>query len=130
MGYDHIPGHAAWKFVFKDMVVYRNRNREAPRYYWKYRDRQSFTVYARGHSGGWEFVTENIPLDKCPCGGAFETSNGEIFRYQEYPLVNTIDSISAMMNSPVLCQICYYKGELKAGRWAPRSVKKHLGLET
>lgn len=99
-------------------------------YYWKNRDGHSFSVYVRTING-WEFVASRTLSDKCQCGRSYDdTANGEVFKFQEHPLVNTIEAISALIRSPTLCQVCYYKIELKEGRWAPKYVKRQLGLET
>ncbi len=130
MGYKHTPGYATWKFVINGKIIYRHKNADALKYYWNNRDQYSFTVYVRTKNG-WEFVARRQLSDRCQCGRSYdETANGEVFRFQEHPLVMTIKALSELMSSPILCQVCYYKRELKEGRWAPKYVKKQLGLET
>jgi hypothetical protein len=123
-------GHAVWKFQFKTNVIYRNKNHHALKLYWNNRDRNVFSVYVRSLEG-WKFVVNHTPSEKCKCGREYnDTPNGESFRFQAHPLVFTIESVSNVMCSPTLCMICYYTQELKKGRWAPKHVKKTLGLET
>lgn len=130
MGYDHIPGHAAWKFVTKDKIIYRQSNVHAMKFYWDNRDWHSFRIYVRTPRG-WEFVHNHVRTDKCQCGRFYDdNSSGQVFKFQEPPLVHNIKAMSITMRSPILCQICYYKGELKAGRWAPQYVKRQLRLES
>jgi hypothetical protein len=128
--YPHTPGYAVWKFVLGTKFVYRARNHDALKLYWQIRDRKSFDVYVRT-TNGWEFVTTNIPSETCNCGRRYDqTPTGESFKFQEHPLVYSIEAMRATISSPTLCMICYYKGELNKGRWAPKYVKKEIGLET
>lgn len=123
-------GHATWKFQLGERLIYRVKNIDALRLYWELRDRKSFSVYVRTING-WEYVATHNPSDHCICGRAYDdTPNGEQFKFQEHPLEYTIAAMTDLMKSPVLCQVCYYRGELKAGRWAPKHVRKQLGLET
>jgi hypothetical protein len=131
MGYYHVPGYAVWKFVTEKVVIYRKKNYDALKWYWKYRDVEPFTVYVRSRSDGWDLVTVNTPSDRCQCGRLYtDNATNEPFKFQDHPLVLNIKTISETMSSPMLCQICYYKGELQKGRWAPKYVKQQLGLET
>lgn len=123
-------GHAVWKFQFEKKLVYRNKNRDALKLFWKARDVQPFNIYVRTLNG-WRLVASHVPSERCVCGREYDdTPNGETFRFQSHPLVYTIESISETMSSPTLCMICYYREELKEGRWAPKHVKRELGLET
>lgn len=124
------PGRATWKFQLGERLIYRVKNYDALKLYWELRDRKPFIVYVRTQQG-WEYVATHEPSEYCICGRAYDdTPNGESFRFQEHPLEWTIDAMTVTMKSPVLCQLCYYRGELKAGRWAPKHVQKQLGLET
>jgi hypothetical protein len=125
------PGRVTWKFVLENNVIYRLRNDDALKIWWDLRDRKAVTVYSRGRTGGWDFVVEHVPSDKCNCGKYYDdTPNGEPFKFQEHPLEYTIVELTKTMRSPILCMMCYYKGEIEHGRWAPKSVRDQLGLET
>lgn len=118
-----------WRFTHLDRVVYVTKNIDASRYYYSFRDKEQFKVEVNKKDPAWVFVVENIPREQCGCGKSYELPNGELFKYQEAPLVTNMKNIIAMMQSPVLCQMCYYKVEINNGRWAPKSVRKELGLE-
>ena len=122
--------HPTWKFTFPDRIMYLERNRAAMGFYWRNRDVHSFKIEVRSQKGGWDFVTHIVPSDTCKCGRSYEIENGELFKFQPELLIATIAEMTKIMLSPVLCQICYYKGELEAGRWAPKNVKRELGLES
>lgn len=123
-------GYVTWKFVFTDRVIYRLKNYDALQVYKYYRNTQPFTVYFQARKG-WELVTSCEPSDYCQCGRSYtDTPNGEPFQFQDHPLEFTIRALAELMKSPVLCIVCYYKDELKHGRWAPLYVRKILGLET
>lgn len=125
------PGYATWKFVTKDKVIYKVRNYDALRLYLDYRDLYALTIYVRTKEKGWKLVVSRTPTDKCQCGRYYtDTPNGEPFMYQEYPTEYTIVVLSELMRSPTLCIMCYYRVELKEGRWAPKYVRQQLGLET
>jgi hypothetical protein len=118
------------KYIIGEFFVYRVRNYDALKIYWSIRDKKPFDIFVRTLNG-WELVTTNVPSDICNCGRRYDqTPNNEIFKFQEHPLEYTIEALRQTMSSPVLCMICYYKGELEKGRWAPKYVKKEIGLET
>lgn len=123
------PGHAAWRFTLPNKIMYFVSNSAAWKYYCSNIDYGSFKIEARTNKG-WKYVTTYNASDTCQCGRSFVLQNGETFRYQDPPVPLSISGLSEVFNSPVLCIICYYKGELKAGRWAPKLVKRELGLET
>ncbi len=123
-------GHAVWRFTLPNQaIIYINSHREAWKYYYRNLDSGSFKIEARTRQG-WIYVASYVANDTCHCGRSFTMQNGEIFRHQDPPIPFTVSGLSEVFNSPVLCVICYYKGELKAGRWAPKMVKRELGLET
>ena len=122
-------GHAVWRFNLPNKRIHRNTNADALKWYWSARDIESFIAYVRTVEG-WKKVVSSSPAEQCGCGRAYDnTPSGEPFRFQEHQLVYTIESVSSVMCSPVLCMVCYYKNELNEGRWAPRFVKRELGLE-
>lgn len=128
MSYKFPAGMVNWRFTHTDRMVYKTKNLDASRYYYAFRDREQFKVEANGIEG-WFFVIENIPRDICHCGRSYTLDNGEPFKYQEAPLVTNMKNVVAMMRSPLLCQVCYYRTEITNGRWAPKSVRRELGLE-
>jgi hypothetical protein len=124
------PGRATWKFEVNNKVIYRLRNRDALNFYWANRDQDVFNAYVRTKEG-WQFVLRHDPSQLCQCGKPYDdTPNGEPFRFQEPVLEYTIEELTKLMHSPVLCMMCYYRGEIKAGRWAPKYVRQRLGLES
>jgi len=124
------PGQAVWKFVSPDRVVYRNSNASALKYFWQIRDKEEIVIYARLPTG-WEYVFTSQPRERCACGRDYDdTPSGETFRWQEPGKFNkTIKDVISIMKQPVLCMICYYGKEYKAGRFCPKYVKQQLGLD-
>ncbi len=128
--YGYKRGQAVWKFVLPKAVIYRNKHAHALKLFWEIRDREPFKLYVRT-SKGWEFGVEHTPRDKCICGREYnDNPSKEVFRFQQQPAGLTIENVIKTISEPALCQVCYYKLELKAGRWAPKYVKRVLGLET
>lgn len=122
--------HVLWKFIYDDKLVYRNTNYSALKFFNYLRDSKPyFTVYNVTRKG-WELVVTRTFSDTCNCGRKYDdTPNGELFRFQESPVDLTTKSARQYMCDPLPCMICYYKSEIKAGRWAPKYVRQ-LGLET
>lgn len=121
--------HVSWRFTVDGRIIYFETNLAAWKYYsWK-RDVASFKIEARTNQG-WKYVTNYIISDSCQCGRSYTLANDEIFRFQEAPAPLTIALMSETFCSPLLCIMCYYKNELKVGRWAPKAIRRELGLET
>jgi hypothetical protein len=128
--YGYKEGMAVWKFVLPKAVIYRNKHNHALKLFWEIRDRWSFKLWVRTPNG-WEFAVEHTPRDKCICGREYDDNpSKEPFRFQQPPDILDTANVIKTISEPALCQICYYKAELKAGRWAPKNVKRTLGLET
>jgi hypothetical protein len=130
--YGYEEGHAIWKFHFPGKVVYRNKNRHALQLYYKERDWQQFDIYTRNSAGGWKLVAHNRPSKTCQCGRYYDDNPyGEMFKYQSTAFTSsTIEGMTQIMLSPVLCMLCYYKLEYDAGRFCPKLVKQELGLDS
>lgn len=130
-----IPGRALWKFVFHDTgrVYYRPSNKRAVGYFYDCeKTRRPFSIYQRSQSGGWEYVADVTPSDKCQCGRLYtDTFNGREFKWRDSQFL-TPRSMAECVNiftSPVLCQVCYYSKEYKEGRFCPKWVKQQIGVE-
>lgn len=125
------PGHTVWKFVFDHGVYYRNSNAAAMKYFYDSSE-QTFNIYVRTKNG-WEWVSQYVYSDYCGCGRAYtDTFNGLEFKYRDALLLpyKTIEQCIEIFNLPLLCQICYYSLEYRAGRFCPKWVKKQIGVES
>lgn len=124
------PGHAVWKFrKAKDgAIFYRNTNKHAVA--WFYRNQgQPFSIWTRSREGGWEYVCDNTLSDRCECGRLYtDTHNGLEFKWRDnaFAVSTTVEDCKKIFQTPYLCQVCYYKGELNAGRFCPKWVKQQL----
>lgn len=69
---------------------------------------------------GWKHAADYNPQDNCPCGGSYtDTINGVEFKWRSYNRWKTIEELTTLMNTPYLCQKCYYRKEWQEGRWCP-----------
>jgi hypothetical protein len=127
-------GHAVYKCVIYDYykpVLYTNSHKAMLLLFFRLIDKD-IDIYFR-NINGWNFVLEHRPPDKCQCGRAYNySSSGEDFRRQQSNLVfgDSIANIIELMSSPILCQICYYKDEIRIGAWSPLWVRQQLGIAT
>ena len=122
-------GHAVWKFKYPDgSTYYRNSHKTAVGWFYQNIGKQ-FSIWTRRQEGGWEYVCDNIVSDRCQCGRLFtDTFNGLEFRWRDnvFSSSTTVEDCKEIFQAQDLCQVCYYKNELDAGRFCPKWVKKQL----
>ena len=121
-------GHAIWKFQNKDKIIYRNSNKSAVKWFYANIEK-NFSIWTRSREGGWEYICTNMPSDRCSCGRLYtDTHNGLEFRWRDnaFTVSTTVEDCKEIFQAPDLCQVCYYKGELKAGRFCPKWVKQQI----
>jgi hypothetical protein len=124
-------GHATWKFKYPDgRIYYRNSNKTAVG--WFYQNcKEAFSIWTRCREGGWEYVCDNIVATRCQCGRLFtDTFNGLEFKWRDnmFSSSTTVEDCKKIFQAQDLCQVCYYKSELEAGRFCPKWVKQQLNM--
>jgi hypothetical protein len=123
-----VPGHAVWRFKTSKVVIYRNSNRGAVQWFYANLN-ENFSIWTRNREGGWSYVCDNIVADRCNCGRLYtDTFNGLEFRWRDnsFAVSTTVEDCKEIFQAPDLCQVCYYRNELKAGRFCPKWVKQQL----
>lgn len=121
-------GHAVWKFKSPNWVMYKNSNPGAVSWFYN-RIEENFSIWLRNREGGWIYVCDNVVSDRCDCGRLYtDTHNGLEFKWKDnsFAISTTVEDCKKIFQAPTLCQVCYYKGELAAGRWCPKWVKQQL----
>jgi|ERR1044072_2128978 hypothetical protein len=121
---------AKWKMHYEGKTIYCDNDSRALKSYWFLRDRFPFEAYYLDDDV-WQFVVRRRPSTQCECGRDYDDApDKKPFIFQHRPEIVTLESAIQTMRSPGLCIVCYYSNELNEGRWAPKFVKRKLGLET
>lgn len=77
---------------------------------------EPMTIYKDG-----ELILDYTPSDYCGCGRSYDDNpSGKVFKFKNDLLQH--DQVK-ILQTPVVCMICYYENELAAGRWAPKYIK-------
>lgn len=113
-------GYTVWKFYVEGRgVIYKNTNKDALSLFLNFEDKYGMRIYKRTGSG-WVHAADWIPRDNCVCGGSYsDTINGIEFKWRNYNKWKTLEELTTLMNTPYLCQKCYYFAEWKENRWCP-----------
>lgn len=120
-----MPSVPRWRVVFGDRPEVKLYSFQRVITSLKIWENREFDIYGN-FKGQWKLIFHYTPREYCNCGRLY---NGFKFRDSLMDNPKTVEASVEWFRLPVLCQYCYYSKEIGKGHWAPKNIRKELGLE-